>query len=56
MPRSLYKHVTHKFDAVDQWLDETNKERRKYFFSNVDSLQKAMTIKYGVNWKSERFP
>ncbi len=22
----------------------------------MDGLQKAMTIKYGVNWKSERFP
>jgi hypothetical protein len=65
------KHVTRKFDAscekknsdsnalkkaVDQWLDETNKERRKYFFLKVDGLQKAMTIKYSVNWKCERFP
>jgi hypothetical protein len=42
--------------AFNQWLDEINKERHKYFFLKMDGLQKAMTIQCGVNWKSERLP
>jgi len=41
---------------VDLWLNETKKERRKFFFLKVDGLQKAMAKKYGMNWKSDRFP
>lgn len=41
---------------VDVWLNEENKERRKFFFLKVEGLQKAMAKKYGMNWKSERFP
>jgi hypothetical protein len=66
------QHVTHKSDVsyrkaipktqvalkklADLWLDEPNKERRKYFFLKVEGLHKAMAKKYGMNWKSERFP
>ena len=42
--------------SVDLWLDEPNKERRKYFFLKMVGLQKAMNMKYGPNWKSDRFP
>jgi hypothetical protein len=39
--------------AVDQWLDEANKEKRKYFFLKMEGLQAAMKKKMvccgGVN-------
>jgi len=70
--KAFVQHVTHKSDVsyrnvipktqaalkklVDSWLDEPNKERRKYFFLKVEGLHKAMAKKYGMNWKSERFP
>jgi hypothetical protein len=69
---AFVQHVTHKSDVsyqkaipktqtalkklVDSWLDEPNKERRKYFFLKVEGLHKAMAKKYGMNWKNERFP
>jgi hypothetical protein len=70
--RAFIKHVTRKSDAssqktiptslpalrklVDMWLDEPNKEQRKYFFLKVEGLQKAMAKKFGMNWKTDRFP
>lgn len=69
---AFLKHVTRRSDAssrraipaslksrkknVDQWLDEPNKERHKYFFLKVVGLQKAMSTRFGPNWKSEKFP
>ena len=41
--------------AIDQWLDEANKEKRQYFFLKMDGLQAAMKKKYGMQWKTELF-
>jgi len=42
--------------AVDQWLNEPNKEKRKFFFLKVEGLHQAMIRKYGLNWKAQHFP
>ncbi len=42
--------------AVDQWLNEPNKEKRKFFFLKLEGLYQAMTRKYGINWKTQHFP
>ncbi len=37
---------------VEQWLNETNKEKWKYFFLKKEGLQSAMLKKYGLQWKN----
>ncbi len=42
--------------AVDQWLNEPNKEKQKFFFLKLEGLYQAMTRKYGNNGKTQHFP